>query len=98
MKKIGKEFDVNAALREAIEFETQNSFQSYMDSLIANPFRFDPAILRHNAKWPENRIAYLMTAICGRPQASPLTHLPRSLLMARSTASWLLPQGLSLLR
>ncbi len=30
-------------------------------------------------------------------QPSP-THLPRSLLMARSTASWLLPQGLSLLR
>lgn len=29
--KIGGAFDVNAALREAIEFETKNSFQSYMD-------------------------------------------------------------------
>lgn len=30
-EKIGGAFDVNAALREAIEFETKNSFQSYMD-------------------------------------------------------------------
>lgn len=29
--KIGSAFDVDAALREAIEFETKNSFQSYMD-------------------------------------------------------------------
>lgn len=30
-EKIGRTFDVDAALREAIEFETKNSFQSYMD-------------------------------------------------------------------
>lgn len=30
-ENIGRAFDVNAALREAIEFETKNSFQSYMD-------------------------------------------------------------------
>ena len=30
-EKIGRAFDVDAALREAIEFETKNSFQSYMD-------------------------------------------------------------------
>lgn len=28
---IGGAFDVNAALREAIAFETENSFQTYMD-------------------------------------------------------------------
>lgn len=30
-EKIGRAFDVNAALREAIEFETKNSFQSYVE-------------------------------------------------------------------
>ena len=30
-KKIGNAFDVNKALKEAIEFETANSFQAYMD-------------------------------------------------------------------
>lgn len=30
-ENIGRAFDVNAALREAIKFETKNSFQSYMD-------------------------------------------------------------------
>ena len=30
-EKIGRAFDVNAALREAIEFETKNSFQPYVE-------------------------------------------------------------------